>query len=208
MTLGPVRSSLRLLALAATLVSSLSCLALAALWLRGYHVTDEVKLGYFNHRPHPKAPAFQDADMLVALHHRGHWDVALARQACIVRPGGIRRDGPGPDNRRWVLTQPTGADLQRAQIWTLTTKGEPVSTTLGFRRATTTYARSVRIPDWCPTAAAAVLPGVWLIRRRTRRARDRSGLCPACGYDLRATPDRCPECGTIAMIAGRTVSNP
>jgi hypothetical protein len=48
---------------------------------------------------------------------------------------------------------------------------------------------------WHAIILAGVLPAAQLLRWRRGRLRGHTGLCPACGYDLRASPSRCPECG-------------
>jgi hypothetical protein len=55
-------------------------------------------------------------------------------------------------------------------------------------------ARANYLPYWSIVLIAAVRPAMWL--RQARRSETLH--CGKCGYDLRATPQRCPECGTPA----------
>lgn len=56
------------------------------------------------------------------------------------------------------------------------------------------------MPYWSLVVLFMALPlwiGVRILRRRWDRNR---GLCSSCGYELRATPERCPECGRVPAV--------
>ena len=52
----------------------------------------------------------------------------------------------------------------------------------------------ITIPYWLPALVFGPAPLVHLLRRARSWLR-RAGLCRHCGYDLRASRERCPECG-------------
>jgi hypothetical protein len=54
----------------------------------------------------------------------------------------------------------------------------------------------IRVPYWFLCLTFAVLPAMTVIKRYRRRDVCTTA-CAKCGYDLRARPERCPECGAI-----------
>lgn len=84
---------------------------------------------------------------------------------------------PWPWHRLWTYVRDTAKLLRPPEV--------------------TSNSISMRIPYWS-LAVVAVVPLVPSELWRRRRQRRMSGsCCSRCGYDLRATPNRCPECGTV-----------
>ena len=74
---------------------------------------------------------------------------------------------------------------------------------LGFgiwlpNRPTKMRAIDFSIPFWFVFGLCVLRPALRLRRQLRRHRRQSANLCIRCGYDLHATPERCPECGDMA----------
>ena len=107
-----------------------------------------------------------------------------------VQPGWEYFDTPLP--RRWpVRTGRFGFEAYRGRV-------------THFVRLPPTTLWGVAVPHWGVAAVFALLPAWHVLRRRNelaRRRRAADGCCVRCGYDLRATPNICPECGVASVAA-------
>jgi hypothetical protein len=63
--------------------------------------------------------------------------------------------------------------------------------------------RFIAFPCWFVMLLLAILPAVRMRSWYVCRRRSVAGRCRTCGYDLCATPDRCPECGS-ETVAGQS----
>jgi hypothetical protein len=186
---------LRLFNLAAA-VSLILCVATVAVWVRSYWRMDELRLRF------GESPA--SATYTSVFSSRG------------VLMFWARRTPALP----WFRTGQFLSGYERMATWAPQTAGslrgmdggtlEPSHVAPGWQARTDVSAAwgtmpsvSVVMPHWIVFLVTAILPGVaiYRIKRDTAKARElrrvMRGACPKCSYDLRATPQRCPECGTV-----------
>jgi hypothetical protein len=174
----------------ASVLALLLCLATCALWLRSYWA-GELLMMDFDVRPTPGR----------VDEHGTYWvGTSRYRVAEVVSSRGTLHVGLG-----------AGSGPGRAKAWTSTCReyagdpsaSEPLvsfsSDVLGGYRCW-----ELTLSFGVVGAAALVLPGIWLLLNARRRRRESGAACRKCGYGLRASRDRCPECGTVP---GAVISN-
>jgi hypothetical protein len=168
-------------------VSLVLCVAACVLWVWSYGAPrDFVVAGHY--LISSKGQLEVDTRLARAKSRRANlqWQQA-SREAAVLVERAARATSPEDRaaSERWA------ADAAR-RLANLSPPPPPVS-----------LVRELRVSYAALLTATLAPPSGWamvaiLIRSQTRRRRQGAGLCVRCGYDLRASPDRCPECGTRA----------
>jgi hypothetical protein len=196
---------LRRLFAGSSALSLLLCGATCALWIRSYWVRDDLsrdaygsKSGFVFHR----AQLLSSGRGELALAYRGYTNSDPAVVNAMPSASGTA----ATDWHTYPAQDTVGGPLLPNNL-TLSRSGFAIL--VERRRASGYYGErgfAVRLPHWSLFVATAVLPTLLLLHHwRDIRQKSRIGLCARCGYDLRATPDRCPECGRVPTKA--TISN-
>ena len=171
-----------------TVLSLLLCAAVVALWVRSYFRVD---IWVFVERADARGLSL---DYLVSDHGKFQ----------------IRRSGgrPAPGYRRFEVdhrVEPASYGRDYRKVYDMG-RASPAGVRTNFWFAgfglfrygyAAGWHADVVVPQWLVALIFASLPAARLYRRP--RAKRPPGVCRACGYDLRATPGRCPECGTPAV---------
>jgi hypothetical protein len=189
-----------------SVLSLLLCVATCVLWVRSYRAFDTATYCSAAKDAHQWSfcggnycGRFEVFSVDARL-HPGH-EMAYEKDPSTNELGWARQPG-----WRWASydSRPYPSIKDAAEMlwsWRCSTgEWSPIRTDPNVRRYAFT---SVVFPLWAPTVAFAAGPLIRAVpklrHRRRRRRHQRLGLCPACGYDLRASPDRCPECGAVPV---------
>ena len=136
------------------------------------------------------------------------WEVRLGRGRLQFHSINDWRD-PRTPSQKWSAFEGSGLNIPRSDF-DLSLLGGLIAINSGpdfvtLKDGTNLWVRRVAFSSrlWVTAVLAALLP-VTRFKAAAWRARGRRcmpGLCSSCGYDLRATPDLCPECGTASPPA-------
>ena len=195
-----IRRVFRFLATVLCCLSLAACGAAATLWVRGYHVVDLFEMTEQTSRPGDSATTVYRVSSgrgVVAFTFTRRWSEHwFHRVHAGGRPVAYR-------SRRFTRSslRPDQFNLSRQTLWQKAGfhhYSEAKGNLGSFGRAPQ-FNRSwgFRVPYWLVVPVTAIVPAIYLRRLAglRRRFRTRRGLCGGCGYDLRATSERCPECG-------------